>query len=106
MQSDLSRSYLLCATTDQGAATGGTQSRRDPIAAEPPVDFCALAWNVHRAIRRLAPGRIRDLKVDVDGERVLLSGHCGTFYCKQTAQQAAMALATDKRVENQIVVDD
>jgi len=80
------------------------ESARTPLAAS-AASYNTLARNVYRTILRLAPGKIRDLTVDVTDENVILHGRCGSFYCKQKAQHAVMALDTGRRVDNRIVVD-
>jgi hypothetical protein len=47
---------------------------------------------------------VRDLTVEVNREGVLLRGRCTSFYCKQMAQQAAMALPGGDRLTNRIEV--
>ena len=65
----------------------------------------SLAKCVHRAILRLAPGKIRGLRVEVRQGTISLFGSCSSFYCKQIAQHAAMDLAHGEQVNNQIAVD-
>ncbi len=67
-------------------------------------DSRRFAIRLYRSILRIAPGRIRDLRVEVHGETVLLQGRCGSFYCKQVAQQTVMELARSKTVDNRIEV--
>jgi len=75
--------------------------------ADRPIESSALAKCVHRAILRLAPGRIRELRVDEKAGQLVLTGRCGSFYCKQIAQHAAMDLAQgDRQVHNHIMVDE
>lgn len=63
-----------------------------------------LEVRIRRGILRLAPGRIRDLKVDVRQNRVVLQGQCSSYYSKQLAQQVAMELACGGQVTNRIEV--
>jgi len=75
--------------------------------ADRTVESSTLAKCVHRAILRLAPGRIRELRVDERAGQLILTGRCGSFYCKQVAQHAAMDLAQGERqVHNHIMVDE
>ena len=75
--------------------------------ADRPAESSPLAKCVHRAILRLAPGRIRELRVDEKAGKLVLSGRCASFYCKQVAQHAAMDLAQgDRLIHNQIMVDE
>jgi hypothetical protein len=42
--------------------------------------------------------------VEVKRGGVVLNGRCGTFYCKQLAQHAAMELLIDEELINRIEV--
>lgn len=72
----------------------------------PPVDVQAWASRIRRAVRRETRGGVNQLKVDIDPRGVHLRGRCRSFYCKQLAQQAAMRLAGDTPLDNQIEVRD
>ena len=48
--------------------------------------------------------QIRDLRVEVVAEGVVLSGRCHSFYCKQLAQQAALPWTDGTRLKNEIEV--
>lgn len=63
-----------------------------------------LADRIDRVVRSCTNGKIRGLKVEVDDEGIHLAGHCLTFYAKQLAQHAAMALSAGLPVHNDIVV--
>lgn len=92
------------------AADGHLES--EPTRPEPlpptPEELLAtrvLAARIKRSILRLAPGRIRQLEVNVIGHsKIVLSGDCSSYYCKQLAQHAAMQLAHDEQVDNRIQV--
>jgi hypothetical protein len=49
-----------------------------------------LATDVVAAVQSRLPGRIRDLKVRIEGEQVVLSGVSSSYYVKQVAQHIAM----------------
>jgi len=49
-------------------------------------------------------GRVRKLCVRVFDGVVILNGECSTYYTKQLAQHAAMAIIEDEHLENAIVV--
>ncbi|MFN4258319.1 MAG: hypothetical protein ACK4RK_03425 [Gemmataceae bacterium] len=55
-------------------------------------------------IQRRLGGRIRDLRVIVDSEGVRLQGRAATYHVKQLAQHAAMELASQPVVANDIEV--
>ncbi len=69
------------------------------------VDHRAAAMRIKRAVRRNAGGGVKDLDVIVDGHSVTLRGRCGSFYCKQLAQQAVIRLDEAIRVVNEIEVE-
>ena len=71
-----------------------------------PIDGQAkeLAQRIKRLIRRRTGGGINHLRVDVGPETILLTGDCTTFYCKQLAQQAAMLLRGQRRIDDRVVV--
>jgi osmotically-inducible protein OsmY len=71
---------------------------------DPPSRVESLAQRVERGVVDLTCGGVRDLEVRVNDGRVHLRGFCGTFYIKQLAQTAAMSLAGQLRVVNQIDV--
>jgi hypothetical protein len=63
-----------------------------------------LAAKIERAVRRGTGDKVRGLKVDVFADRIVLDGRCGTYYCKQLAQHAAMPLVQQARLINMIEV--
>ncbi|MDX1964068.1 MAG: BON domain-containing protein [Pirellulales bacterium] len=56
------------------------------------------------AIQTLTHAAIRDLRVESNGQKVILTGECSTFYLKQLAQEAALPLAGGLLIHNEIVV--
>jgi osmotically-inducible protein OsmY len=85
-------------------------------AAVKPVDDIVLPSKPHddqrrrlarvkRAIRRQTGGGVHQLKVEVNGETLLLRGRCASFYCKQKAQHAAMGYLSGETLINEIEVD-
>lgn len=63
-----------------------------------------LAARIERAVRRGTSDKVRDLRVIICRTGVHLSGRCGTFYCKQLAQTAAMSIVGKEPLVNQIEV--
>lgn len=63
-----------------------------------------LTKAIHQRIASRAQGRIHDLNVRIQGQRVVLSGHCATYYSKQLAQHAAQGILEDEHLENEIHV--
>jgi hypothetical protein len=49
-----------------------------------------LATDIIAAVQSRLPGRIRDLKVRIEGEQFVLSGVSSSYYVKQVAQHIAM----------------
>jgi hypothetical protein len=64
-----------------------------------------LAVVIRQRIESRLMGRVRDLSVRFVGSTVVLEGRCATYYTKQLAQHAALAvLDDDEHLENEIVV--
>ncbi|MCC7475514.1 MAG: hypothetical protein IT425_08970 [Pirellulales bacterium] len=59
---------------------------------------------IHQRIQTRLLGRVRNLRVRVETDSVLLEGECSTFYTKQLAQHAAMGVLEHEHLENAIVV--
>ena len=95
---------------DRAISTG--MSVTDVLATPPairPVERVSpeqekLAMRIERHIRRETNDKVRELRVEVHRAGVSLHGRCGTFYCKQVAQQAAMNLIDGRALVNQIEV--
>jgi osmotically-inducible protein OsmY len=63
-----------------------------------------LAASIERAVCRETGGGVRNLRVQVNRQGVLLTGRCSTYYTKQKAQHAAMAVRRGGQLTNQIEV--
>ena len=63
-----------------------------------------LAACIERAVWRETGGRVRNLRVEINGDGVLLTGRCSTYYTKQKAQHAAMAVPGGGQLTNRIEV--
>jgi len=63
-----------------------------------------LAASIERAVQRETGRQIRNLTVEVNRDGVRLKGYCATYYCKQLAQHAAMAVPGGNRLTNSIEV--
>lgn len=81
-----------------------TQSASAPQTAQPVAGAEQLAKRIKQAVRRETGGRIHNLTVLVTGTDVVIEGFCSTFHCYQLAQHAAMRLAEDLTIDNQIDV--
>jgi hypothetical protein len=60
---------------------------------------------IKRAIRRNTSGGVRELKLEMRGDELLLHGKCASFYCKQVAQTTAMRYLSGQTLLNDIQVD-
>jgi osmotically-inducible protein OsmY len=63
-----------------------------------------LAATIERAVWRETAGKVRNLQVQVNGNGVLLTGLCSTYYAKQQAQHAAMRVPCTGALTNEIEV--
>ncbi|WDQ14860.1 BON domain-containing protein [Rhodopirellula sp. P2] len=55
-------------------------------------------------MRRVGHGELRDIRVDVSDQGVVLQGRVSSFYLKQLAQEAVRPLSRSLRIRNQIDV--
>lgn len=63
-----------------------------------------LLNRVERAVRRQTGDKVRNLRVRLSQGIYELEGRCGTFYCKQLAQHAAMEVLDGRELHNLIEV--
>lgn len=63
-----------------------------------------FAERLSRLVQRRTGGTIRHLQVEIKPEGIYLDGRCATFYLKQLAQEAVLAITEDQKLFNQIVV--
>jgi osmotically-inducible protein OsmY len=63
-----------------------------------------LAASVERAVSRETCGGVRNLRVEVNCQGVLLTGRCDSYYTKQKAQHAAMGVSGNEELTNSIEV--
>jgi len=68
------------------------------------ADAEMLAACIEGAVWRETGGAVRDLRVEVNRYGVLLTGRCSTYYTKQKAQHAAMAMPGGGQLTNRIEV--
>lgn len=79
------------------AATPGALQRKKTEAEK-------FAERLTRLVQRRTGGTIRQLRVEIKPEGIYLDGRCATFYLKQLAQEAVLAITEDQKLFNQIVV--
>ena len=63
-----------------------------------------ISARIERTIRSRAGGRIQDLRVEVNGGDVVVSGRTNTYYAKQLATHAAMDEISQRSLTNSIEV--
>ena len=63
-----------------------------------------LVASIKRSIRRETYRGVQEMCVTLENGKVVLSGHCKTFYTKQLAQQAAMKVIGTDELVNEIRV--
>ncbi|AMV39766.1 BON domain-containing protein [Planctomyces sp. SH-PL62] len=68
------------------------------------VEVASLADQVADQIRRSTYGRIRNLRVEEDEGRVVVTGEVRTWHAKQQALQGALELLSGDRFRERITV--
>jgi hypothetical protein len=63
-----------------------------------------FARRIDLVVKQATGQAVRNLVVEVNGPIVRLRGMCSTFYSKQLAQQAVMAVLSDEQLFNEIEV--
>ncbi len=66
------------------------------------VDCCTRAKN---ALSQSPIYVLREIRVEQDGDTLMLHGRVDTFYHKQLAQEVVRMVADGMRVANELVVD-
>lgn len=64
-----------------------------------------LAQIVHDTVAARTGRRVRDLRIEVRTDRVVLRGRASSFHVKQLALQGALEASPGARLENAIVVE-
>jgi osmotically-inducible protein OsmY len=75
--------------------------------AAPPaqcLDEPRLTERVESALRATGYGALRSIEVTVHSRLVILRGHVPTYYLKQVAQTAALAVPGEHHVRNDVTV--
>ena len=78
--------------------------RRQSAIDKSPFNRERLAAKIEQAVWHATAAGVKDLRVELQGEEVLLTGRCRTYYVKQVAQHAAMQNAVGWNVVNEINV--
>jgi hypothetical protein len=67
---------------------------------------CELQRRAQSALRNSPIQALRDIRVERDGEMLILSGMVETFYLKQLAQEALRGLTPGLHLVNEIFVNE
>lgn len=67
-------------------------------------DPSALILRLERLVQSRTGSRIRDLRVEVRGEEVVLTGRTSTYYAKQLATHATLGEISPRSLTNAIDV--
>jgi hypothetical protein len=78
--------------------------RFDGVLPETVEEAEMLAASIERAVQNETAHGVDNLTVEVSAEGIRLHGRCETYYCKQLAQHAAMAIPGGDRLVNNIEV--
>jgi BON domain-containing protein len=78
--------------------------RKRPAIDELQFEAERLAAKIEQVVWHATAAGVKNLRVELRGEEVLLTGRCRTYYIKQIAQHAAMQTAVGWSVVNQIDV--
>src|SRR3954470_2588595 len=70
------------------------------VSIDPDARHRALEIVIQQRIESRLSGRVRNLRVRALDQIVILEGECATYYSKQLAQHAAMAILEDEHLEN------
>jgi hypothetical protein len=66
---------------------------------------CEVQRRAQSTLRNSPIHALREIRVEREGERLVLSGFVATFYLKQLAQEALRGLTSGLRLVNEISVD-
>lgn len=87
--------------------TAGHDSKKSHVIISPSCpDLTAddLVLQVERVVKRETNFGVREMSVDINDGKIILSGYCRTFYTKQLAQQAALQFVDKSDLINEIRV--
>ena len=87
-----------------GSFVAPAENSEDHPLPETLAEAEKLVASIEQAVWHKTAGGVRDLRVVINGRGVLLTGHCSTYYTKQKAQHAAMAIPGGGELTNRIRV--
>ncbi|HEV3023052.1 MAG TPA: BON domain-containing protein [Pirellulales bacterium] len=91
-------------TSEPSSPASSMPSSQAPTGRRSASRVEKLAARIARVVERRTSGSIVGLTVEIRRDGVHLGGRCATFYSKQLAQQAAMGVAEDEPLTNEIEV--
>jgi hypothetical protein len=94
-------SASITGTLTEPAATTSSCNR---TAGDSDPQIAHLAQSIQHGVHEQTFGGVRDLEVRINAQGIVLRGRCSSFYCKQLAQHAAIRLAGQRRLVNEIEV--
>src|SRR5690349_20718941 len=87
----------------RGLNDGSALAAARQVVAVPATEaMLALAARLTNDIHRLTMSQVCDLSVEIDADRIVLRGHCETYYTKQVAQQTVIEHLLDGVLSNEI----
>lgn len=63
-----------------------------------------LADDIKKCVSKRTYESVQSLKVDAEHDCITITGFCESFYIKQLAQQAVLAMTRDEEIVNKIAV--
>ena len=71
----------------------------------PPILISAdFVGTVTQGVQRRSHGRVRNLRIELDGQTVFLRGQTASQHTKQLAQYGALDVIEDRQLINEIIV--
>jgi osmotically-inducible protein OsmY len=74
------------------------------ITVKPDIDGSEVREKLQRALQRQAALEARSLDIAVDGDKVTLSGHVGSWHERDVANRTAWSIPGVKRVDDRLTV--
>ncbi len=78
--------------------------RKSPAIDESQYDAECLAARIEQVVWHATAAGVKNLRVELRDDQVILTGRCRTYYTKQIAQHVAMETAAGWSVVNRIEV--
>lgn len=75
-----------------------------PTVSPTDCDNADQVEQIRQLVESRTSGRIRGLNISVEGPRLVISGQTSTYYSKQLATHAALDLALQLVIQNDVIV--